>query len=49
MEESIGVAYLQRAGLGLYKDFVFPLPLRRTLTGGQKENLRKAVSTSRSI
>jgi hypothetical protein len=42
LEESIGVAHLQRAGLELYKDFVFPRALIKTLTPSQAEDLRQA-------
>jgi FG-GAP-like repeat/ASPIC and UnbV/PPIC-type PPIASE domain len=43
MEEAIGVAYLQRAGLALYGDFVFPRSLKTELTPQQKDDLHNAA------
>ena len=44
MEESIGVVYLQRAGLTLFQDFFFPRPLNTKLTAEQKSDLRDAAA-----
>ena len=43
MEEAIGVAYLQRAGLALYQHFIFPRALKTNLTPQQREDLRHAA------
>jgi tetratricopeptide (TPR) repeat protein len=44
MEESIGVVYLQRAGLTLFQDFIFPRPLYTKLTAQQKSDLHEAAA-----
>ena len=41
--ESLGVAHLQRAGLTLYKDFVFPHALAGFRTPGEKADLAAAI------
>lgn len=43
LEESLGVVYLQRAGLELYGRFIFPKPLKVALTDQQKSDLRNAA------
>jgi tetratricopeptide (TPR) repeat protein len=44
LEESLGVAYLQKAGAVLYQDFVFPRPLPADAAPEpQKEDLKKAA------
>ncbi len=44
LEESLGVAYLHRAGEGLYDKFVFPVPMKATaVTPAQKADLAKAA------
>jgi hypothetical protein len=43
IEESIGVAFLQRAGLALFQDFVFPKPLHTNLTAQQRDDLHNAA------
>ena len=43
MEEGIGVGYLQRAGLTLYKDYVFPHALHAKLSSEQKSDLALAI------
>ena len=42
-EESIGVAYLQRAGSALYKDYVFPKPITPAPPQQQRRDLAKAA------
>jgi tetratricopeptide (TPR) repeat protein len=44
MDEAIGVGYLQRAGLTLYKDFIFPHALHTNLSHQEKEDLQGAVT-----
>ncbi|HXB71377.1 MAG TPA: FG-GAP-like repeat-containing protein, partial [Candidatus Acidoferrales bacterium] len=44
LEESLGVAYLQKAGSVLYKDFVFPRPLAASAVHElQREDLKQAA------
>lgn len=43
MEESLGVIYLQRAGLTLFQNFVFPRSLKMNLTEQQKDDLHNAA------
>jgi hypothetical protein len=44
LEEALGVAHLHRAGMTLYKDFVFPQPLAAgAIQPPQKEDLKKAA------
>ena len=44
LEESLGVAHLHRAGMTLYKDFVFPRPLAAaSVQRPQKDDLKKAA------
>jgi len=44
LEESLGVAYLHRAGSTLYKEFVFPRPVPSGVAGeAQKADLKKAA------
>jgi tetratricopeptide (TPR) repeat protein len=43
LEESLGVAHLHRAGMALYKRFIFPVPLTpASLDDPQKDDLAKA-------
>jgi FG-GAP-like repeat/ASPIC and UnbV len=44
MEEAIGVLFLQRAGLTLYKSFIFPHPLHTMLSKEQKDDLNGAAT-----
>ena len=44
IEESIGVVYLQRAGLALFQDFIFPRTLNTKLTPAQKSDLHDAAA-----
>jgi len=44
LEESLGVAYLHRAGRVLYPAFIFPRPMRSgTIGEAQREDLKKAA------
>lgn len=42
-EESIGVAYLQRAGSALYKNYVFPTTVNAVVSREQKNDLQHAT------